>query len=286
MSDLINPVSRHLNAHGYAFQDAAVTACGQVNVRDSYGVHRRWVVLGREVPVELHGREFHIDGVLKFPVNDTGANRFIIVECKKTDPKYSEWVFGRPSLPSAPVFICDSFLAATEDGTLSAKAIALPFDPAEGYEFATERKLQDTKGTGLGRTLDEAIAQAFRGVGGFAHVLGEWTRAEPRAIVLPMIITTGSLVTVEEPFDKADLTTGEVGQITTRSPQWLWLSTNISRSLMPRVAHRNDRAEWGSFHRRMSHESTRGLIITTVSGIPAALNAVAIATQYVDNYIR
>jgi hypothetical protein len=278
----------YLNSHGQPFQDAAISACAGVPVHDSWLNTRQWSVLDREIPVELNGKEFHIDAVLRFPDSDHEVEKFLIVECKRTDPKFSEWVFARSIARQSIGFIADR-IGVNRDSTpptLSARAIQLPMDATKGYDFRTERKVGDLKGNGGGRKLDEAIAQVMRGVGGFAGALPEWHNSGRPCVMVPMIVTTGTLVTIDEPMESASLETGELPTITRNEVNWCWLSTNVNRSLMPRISFRNDGRTWGSFYRRMTHESVRGIVITNTAGLADAMRATTAALHSSDLFVR
>src|SRR4051794_24785279 len=88
-AELSRAFHQQLNEQGYAFHYAVIAeADNQHRLQRS-----RWALEAVEFPVEVRGRDTRVDIVLRHTRPATQA--YMIVECKRANPAFSNWVFVR-----------------------------------------------------------------------------------------------------------------------------------------------------------------------------------------------
>jgi hypothetical protein len=75
-----------LDSHGYGFQYAVVE-----KIKEIYDMQRLWLFEVAEFPVATRGHETRIDFVIK----PSDALFYLIAECKRVNPSFSDWCFIR-----------------------------------------------------------------------------------------------------------------------------------------------------------------------------------------------
>lgn len=245
-----------VNTHGQAFQYAVLNkAIGLFNSRRS-----GWRYEAHELPVEVNGQGARVDFVLKKVLHNDIHECFLLAECKRANPRLSNWCFFR-----APV--TDDHLAILEQVNVHADGIFVeppeetPYLPrAEGgadmdpaYHVGLELKSRQQKGdsSGTGRDeIEKACTQVLRGVNGFLnllsahpHVVGPLPQDVPdngarKISVLPVIFTTANTRVSEVELGQADLGTGNltVEDLQTREVDWVRLRYHQSPGLEHSVA--------------------------------------------------
>ncbi|WKW13516.1 hypothetical protein Strain138_002839 [Pseudogemmatithrix spongiicola] len=256
-------LSGAMNRHGFAFQEAASRAVVVL------GSNRKidWFLAATEFPVSLGTSESHVDLVLE----DRFERAFLAVECKRVDPAVGYWHFARSRFEdqnmSTPKVVLEELHADPELGTIS-NPLQLGWSTPP-FNIAVEGRTQ-SKGDGVGGANDaiaKSVAQALRGAAGLAQFLA--SRNEPmsrqRSLrVVPVVVTTATLVTSENDLGSAPLDSGRIDSagVTAGPVSWLWYNHNRSRSLRPDIP---SRADPGSMAHWLSLVSTRSVAIVNAA---------------------
>ena|GEM_PF-736673 len=92
--DIWSTFGQTLNRHGYGFQSSVLNLAKKLFLEQRASP---WRPLAREFPVEVQGKPTRIDIILQY----RNSGLFMVVECKRTDPKFGAWCFARaPSVKS------------------------------------------------------------------------------------------------------------------------------------------------------------------------------------------
>ena len=91
-----------LNTQGYIFQEKCSTSLREARAKGDI----EWNVYVEEYPTSFYGEDTRVDLILEkgYHTSDKNYGRFLIVECKKPDPRYPAWVFTQcrdSELPAA-----------------------------------------------------------------------------------------------------------------------------------------------------------------------------------------
>jgi hypothetical protein len=265
-----------LNSHGYGFQYRVLKECSDRLVQCG-GASARTRLIADEVPVTVNQQELHVDGILELVSAEFNARNatqvFIVVECKRTDPRVSRWGFAVADERRRPLII-DTFrerkfspIEVIEDDTpriqATARAHARPT-----VQVGVELKVNAT-GDGTGKSLDLAITQAFRGAAGLANaLLRKWIDDRTIAIIVPMIVTSAGLFEINTRLSDAALATGELPAGDVKGVPFVWYSGNINRSLMPNVMRSNQSSSPAN---TIAHRHSRSVLIVNEAGLDQGL---------------
>jgi hypothetical protein len=273
-----------INSHGHAFQAKILAVIPSFRIPSPKG---NWQLQINEFPVELKGKEFHIDGIFRF-VHETlyqpPEARFAIVECKRKNIEYGEWCFANSIEPGRTV-ITDQYCSLSESDDVpyrvAAKAIEMDaeglmvadigferhFDPKKGDKKTVEKK--------TGNGLNDALSQVLRGVGGFAARIPQFLRKDALSRIVPLIVTTAPLYYYTGQLSEATLHSGEVSGGRVSQVHCLWYQTNVSRSLLPEVRRTPFPEPSHSLAHQTIHQNTRAVLIANTTGLAKALNLLA-----------
>lgn len=203
-------ITTALNEHGYPFHYAVLR-----QAQNSYdpGSGSPWLLEATEFPVAVGAHDTRIDFILKH----AKYSRYLIAECKRVNPKYSQWCFFRaPYIHRERDFeMISAEVWESVDGKVrSSGALLRPLRTA--YHIALPIRLPENRGDSGGqgsRAIEEAATQVSRQVNGFTEqlirtpsVLG----GETRAILFPVLFTTAKLFVTEVDIGTAAIETGAV----------------------------------------------------------------------------
>lgn len=276
--DIGGRLRRVINTHGFAFQARVLKACHGRNVIEGPLVAGRWLVRTDEFPASLHREtEFHIDGILEYqPHFQSIGTRLVAVECKRVDPSLKEWCFARLAGQADSVITTVTLLESGHEHVPAHLAVGQPI-----AQLGLELKTRD-QGNGIGKSLNTAVDQAFRGAHALVDQVPIWFTSKSgypiRVCVFPLIVTTAHLFMADQLLEDSDIATGEVGQITVRPVLALWLSVQLNQSLLPktwkyrRPSGVDDPVGWAV---QQNHQ--RAVMIANVEGLPIALQALGVA---------
>jgi len=205
-----------VNEQGYLFQGACEHAL-RVNEKIT-----DWEVKAVEYPV-IFGEEFsraetRVDIILHAKGLDS-PELYALVECKRTNPSYINWIFGAPDLPfGEPQF---STLGLQCSRVLSNSPLVVN-RLVEHLHFgictyAANNWLEAKKGqksrTSTPQNIENVFIQVLRGIGGFAQeqLSQRYKGRQPfETFYIPVVVTTAKLYVAYYKLEDIDLSTGTI----------------------------------------------------------------------------
>lgn len=255
-----------MREHGHAFHYAVIAAIERASRENGLG----WRFMASEVPLSLNGDEVHADFIFQ-----NGA-RFLIGECKRVNPAYSEWLFGRTRYTTAG----KPTLATVEELFAPSPQVARPHvRPKEvahaelTYQVGISVKTQK-KGEGCvsDRTaIEECVKQVSRAAGGFSELCADnigLLGPGLHAVMVPAIFTTSSLCVCNRDVELSDLATGELSPDATFSRRpWLWFQRGLNPTLRAHLGGRYVCEEAPTWSAYFARSSVRSVAIVNAGGI-------------------
>lgn len=242
VDEVRNSFQKALNRHGYGFQFSVLKIAESLANRVDYDERSRWNFLFSEVPVEVRGSGTRIDFILSRSRSTLSPFFYLICECKRANPKLSNWCFvraprvrrGRPK-GTDPLLVETVFQGTqfTNTMTIVNKLKIL----SDAYHFGVEvrsLKLGDDKGES-GRAIEDAVTQVLRGLNGYVEALSQNKQLleGTQTHLLPVIFTTAQLWISHSDLGLADLVTGDIdlSKDGFESVPWLWYQYHLSPGL-------------------------------------------------------
>jgi|GEM_PF-2641906 len=237
-----------LNTQGYIFQEKCSTLLKEARKKGDID----WSVYVEEYPTSFYGQDTRVDLILEKGYYDTHKKngRFLIVECKKPDPRYSSWVFtqcreinenlkaiqveirsitsGEENLPVVKSYEYDlyNFL---KDSYFASYGIEVSYDyKAEKNNVDKNRKQTKTE------TIYNACSQVFKGQNGFVfeEITKKITHAELCDFVyLPAIFTTAKLFAALYDIKDVDIISGRINKAEVVEVPWIILDWGLTHPL-------------------------------------------------------
>lgn len=207
----------------------------------------KWATEAYEFPVEIRGRPFHIDLVLKHRT----VERYAVIECKRVQPKFAAWMFapslgGTAELTSPNDFVeqlqshkgvpTKSIAVERSNGAWCTKAVA-----------GVEPKLRTVDGEShaqahAGRgAIGDAEDQVLRGLNGLVNHLLPSLRLRgytSNVEIVPIIVTTAELYMCDAEVCSASMLNGNIPASLYGVRPVPYLSVNVPQS--PGIKH-----DWG-----------------------------------------
>jgi len=246
-----------LNEHGYGFQYAVLNKVKELHTQERSALSDQ----ASEFPVAVGPDDKHntkIDFVgLRLAKLPPGTDEehapiiFLLAECKRANPKYSDWCFIR-----AP-FTRNTGLANSlvlEAGVVDSnyhppilmRAIQYPSQTTNFFHLGVSIKT-DKKGNKYGDIGNDAIegaaSQSMRGLNGFVNFISQKTSVvglNQSFYLFPVIFTTAGLWTSDADLSKADLESGNIDPAVLGALQpcdWLFYEYNQSPTLKHSVGN-------------------------------------------------
>ena len=265
-----------IDAHGHAFQYAALRCAQELAVEQ----RSRWTFYATEIPVEVKGSGTRVDFVLEHRDRPI----FLVVECKRVNPRKSRWGFARAPFVHRERFDLEPYVAERverEGHAVLAEGICTDWRK-DVYHVAYEMKVNE-KGEAQGgskNAIEEASTQVIRSMNGFASFLLQNTKLlgtvftgdrleRKEAILFPVIFTTADLWTTEANLSTADPLSGELtNDLTATAVDWLIYQYNMSPGLRHGIQGRPSADTIGKV---MDRDYIRTISIVSAKGIPAFL---------------
>lgn len=221
-----------LDSQGYSFHQSVLKRTEQLFQQG----RSNWIFVASEFPVEVKGVSTRIDFILRLK----NTQIFLIAECKRVNPAYSDWCFvrlpyvGRRSeatsvlAESVSVLEHNRVMAGYKRFRHSQNVFHL------GLEVKSSEK-GDSGGSGRG-AIEEAAGQVCRGLNGFAESLARHTYligAGQTALLVPVVFTTGGVSVSDVNLSEADLRSGKLdpATVSVRPASWLWYRYHLSPGL-------------------------------------------------------
>jgi hypothetical protein len=249
-----------LNEQGFLFQEK----CVEVIQRSK---PTRWIVHTVEHPVSLKEKDTRIDIIIR---DETlcESTMYGVVECKKVNPQYNCWLFGRPlyrRLVPANAQIIKLSRSRRHGKGLPKPGIKLipirvDFNIKTHYicnwwlDIDIRGQRQRNQRISSPEPLEQAFIQVCRGVGGLAleqqrdrmRTLTDRAAAgvideSEEVFLVPIIITTAHLYTSNYDLSDVDIATGEInlkdvqfsGMLPSRPVKWVMIDYGATDSITP-----------------------------------------------------
>ncbi|MDQ7014007.1 MAG: hypothetical protein Q9O74_08950 [Planctomycetota bacterium] len=230
-----------LNHQGLAFQCRALVEVEEARKeRRSY-----WHLAATELPVAVTHGNTHVDFVLDNRI----IPWFLVVECKRVDPKSSRWVFAKyptTSSSSNHVGLHTSLVSVSDlPGTGSHVEqwrtwASLPhlYNTAFAISSPSRGQQAGDHAPSGGKDRDAPVKAAQQAIKGMNGLINHWHRfgveRSGTRFVLPVVVTTAELWGCDIDLSSADLATGNV-QVAPEhltKHDWLCLEQNVSTSFL------------------------------------------------------
>lgn len=225
-------------AQGYAFQHRALAEA--MTAFSEMG--SEWILEVTEFPVQATS-----DTRVDFILRNKSAPVFLTVECKRTNPAFSQWLFAKALYRSRKrrpgrdrIYIDGVFkYAARHSATVSIPAKMEPVvhtiaAPQSTYQICVASRTQKNGDlTGGGRdAFEKTVRQASRGTSGLINYFIDDPRtveAGQAHLVIPVVFTTADLIVTEINLaEKADLH-GEIDatDLEPSTTDWLYYEYHV-----------------------------------------------------------
>jgi len=274
--DIKDQLKKLLNYSGYGFQYSALEKIRQFHAQRQIG----WEVEAAEFPAKVQDSETHIDFILRY--RDTQV--LILAECKRVNPKLSEWCFIKAPFVhknrSWENWLVDHVeYAGSQNDVTGVEFISgefIPFNKFYHIGFVTKSKEKGEPGPSGKKAIDDAATQVCRGLNGLIeylptapHLLKKLDKKNiiySGVTLLPVIFTTAQLYTCECNLAKADLTNGNIDLSKEKISEqdWIFYQYHVSPGLKHSHA-RNQTVD--SFSQALDYEYIRTIPIVSVKGI-------------------
>ncbi len=237
-----NSFRKALNRHGYGFQFSVLEIAENLAKKVAEDERSRWNFLFSEVPVQVQGSGTRIDFILSRSRATSSPFFYLICECKRANPKLSNWCFVRaPRVHRNQPKGIDPLLVETVfQGTEVRHPMTVVDNLTslkDAYHFGLEvraAKQGDDKGES-GRAIEDAVTQVLRGLNGYVEALSQNKQLfeGTRTHLLPVIFTTAQLWISNSDLGLADLATGDIDLSKDKfeSVPWLWYQYHMSPGL-------------------------------------------------------
>jgi hypothetical protein len=207
--DLERSFNTLLNSHGYPFQYTVLDVAKTLYQQGK----SKWEFEVSEFPVCVQGQDTRIDFILK----QQAFGCYLIAECKRSDPKFSNWCFVRaPSVRRdhrAEVFCVDQVQTDSLDTGVQGVGLRRRLDDA-AYHIGLPLKSREPDGESSKsrNAIEEAAGQVCRGLNGLIELLLSRPKdlVRPRVFLVPVIFTTAKLWVSECDLASANVEDGYI----------------------------------------------------------------------------
>jgi hypothetical protein len=229
-----------LNKNGYSFHYSVI--------RELNATIQKWKFYGAEIPVSTRGKNIHIDLVFQ----DTSSLFYLIGECKRVQPNFSDWVFVKTPFTSRkdnsqPPLVLENLQELRGDVLPEVKKVVTHYSKVitpdiYGLGFKVKKHLQENEIECQENidVIDKSVEQVLRSTSGFINKLSHIVRPSNEVgysynyYFLPVIFTTANLWVSDTNIGEADLTTGNLAELTAvKEVPYIWFNYNRPRELSP-----------------------------------------------------
>jgi len=264
--DINEGLQKALNSHGYGFHYAVLRI-----IEELFNQSRSpWILEACEFPIQINNVNTRIDFILK----NTQAELYIVAECKRVNPAFSDWCFVKTPYIRRNLEINDVIIDCLhfkEDFNYG-NATTLKSSP-EIYQLGLEVKtdLKGNQSFSSKNAIEDAATQVTRGVNGlfleFAGRGKELVHTGNNVWFIPVIFTTAKLWTSDIDIGASELETGNVilNDINAHEKNWIWFQYHIS----PGIKHHLDSSQEidENLSAVLKNDYTRTIAIVNYSGI-------------------
>lgn len=271
-SDVSQGLRKVLNRHGYGFHYAALDKCHEL-----YSQGSPWLFHAAEYPVRIMGEDTRIDFILRH----RRRPQYLSVECKRSNPALSNWVFVRApyirrNRTSDRREVLAEKIVYTEGGSVYAEPDS-PHMSSRVFDLAFELKADkrgDPASQGRGQ-IERAATQVILGINGLSEVFDKNRQILEdirQATLIPVIFTTATLWTSDVDLTDAELESGEFepADVDASQTDWIWYRYHQSHALKHNLETRPQGTE---LEEVLDVEFARTIAVVSVEGIEGFLKS-------------
>jgi hypothetical protein len=248
--ELADSFAKVLGRHGYGFQFSVLRKAHEM----ADAQRSAWRFVASEFPVEVQGASTRVDFIMRRRKAFSGFDSsliFLLAECKRANPKLSNWCFVRSRYThdqawgdTEPLIV--ECLEHEEAGGVRAYAKQKFLGAQKTYHIGVEVRSVGTGDPGgeTGRAIEDAATQASRHLNGYIKAAATYPQlleGQSSAFFLPVIFTTARLYVSKADISLADLITGKSELTTDQVEAVPWLYYQYSQS--PGLKHPVERKE-------------------------------------------
>lgn len=206
-SERTKRIALAMNRHGYAFSNKVIEVASCL----AEAGRSRWVFEAAEFPVEVGDYGTRIDFILWAH----GTNYWMLSECKRVNPAFSDWFFLRT--PYVRRDHHDRYVAevaARSDAIFSSGGVSITTpNESDVFHFGFEVKTDKPGESSVKNAIEDAASQVCRGMNGMVMFLAQnpvYLGSAQRRLLLPVIFTTARLFGGTADPSEIDLKSGEI----------------------------------------------------------------------------
>lgn len=225
-----------LNRHGFSYQHAVLRSIEHL-VKTT---HAPWYFEAAEFPVATARRHTRVDFVLRHRSKPLA----VVGECKRINPKFGNWCFVRAPYRTRGAYSRALVLERTKNvsGLISSAGESTVYTELM-YELGFElRGEAESDASSSGRNaIEESAAQVVSAMNGLVEFYGQRPKVlieRDERLFVPVVFTTANLFSTELDIAEADLSSGDLPEMTAGSLQprdWLFFQFAQSREFLHTV---------------------------------------------------
>ena len=247
--ELADSFAKELSRHGYGFQFSVIRkARDLINKGKSV-----WRFVASEFPVEVQGAGTRIDFILKRERTAGGFDTtpvFLLAECKRANPKMSNWCFVRnrhthdQAWGDVEFFIVECLEKGENDDFRVYTKQAFGTDKAYHLGVEVRSNLKGEPSGETGRAIENAATQVSRHLNGYIKAVAanpQFLERQKLVLFMPVIFTTARLFVTEVDISLSDLHTGKI-ELTKDQVEvvpWLYYQYSLSPGLKHSIERRD-----------------------------------------------
>lgn len=267
----------HVNRSGHGFHYAVVRRLGELSLQlRQQRSDWLWDRPISEFPVVIGTDIMHVDFIVSGRSRWTRPTPiYLVAECKRPDPKFSQWCFVRAPFAEEEI-VFDRLIFRPPSDLRSEPVMSRPQQKNGLYHigYVTKGKASGESGPSGGGAINDATAQVLRGVSGLINHLfapaGDGGDGNRHFAFLPVIFTTAEIWVTELDISSADLNTGNVPDFEPEKKDWIWFNHNRSSRL--RHGLKSSGTKTDNLADALKAEFTRSVAIVGVEGIDSFLS--------------
>jgi len=261
-----------LKKHGYGFQYSVLKLAHELVQKKQSS----WIFEVSEFPVEVQGERTKVDFILRLK----NTRIYIVAECKRADPKFSNWCFVKAPYvrrnQKTEEFFVDRvrheklFLSCRVSQDKLSVCIQ---GKAFHVGFVVKTKTKGEGGKPERDAIEQAATQVCSGVNGIINLGGKrfglvssGAINDPGAIFIPVIFTTAKLYSCQSDLSLANLENGNLDILNEdlTEEKFIYYQYHLS----PGIKHSVQTEQTGQrFSEILAYEYIRTIPIVTAKGI-------------------
>lgn len=277
--ELADSFAKELSRHGYGFQFSVIRKAHEL-VNKGRSV---WRFVASEFPVEVQGAGTRIDFILHRSRTMGGFDTspiFLLAECKKANPKMSNWCFIRTRYTHNNVWGDTQYFIVEcleKDGNDGLRVYAKQsFSTDKAYHLAVEVRsnMKGEPSGETGRAIENAATQVSRHLNGYIKAVAanpQFLEGQKLVFFMPVIFTTARLFVTKVDISVTDQMTGkiELTKDQVEAVPWLYYQYSLSPGLKHSIERKDQPKTVSDL---LESEYIRTIAVVSAEGVEDFLN--------------